>query len=157
MKRTDLPATHPSNIATFERFFRNAASLDIDKEDLRRIDEFINTKIHDLLVIGVARAKAHNSPVILPMDLPVTKGLQQNIHEFRKLDTQIALEPILERMAKFPYLELEYAEDTERELPWIAGGIAVALAHVFRILDPELRNPMTEHWARAFRIFDETL
>jgi hypothetical protein len=49
---------------------------------------------------------------------------------------------------------LDYFEDTEGELVRIAGGLALALACSFRILDPDLRNPMTEHWERATALHD---
>lgn len=28
------------------------------------------------------------------------------------------------------------------------------LALAFTIIDPGIKNPMTEHWERAFRVFD---
>jgi hypothetical protein len=36
----------------FERFFRHAADLDIDKEDLRRYSDFVHRKTYDLLLEG---------------------------------------------------------------------------------------------------------
>ena len=30
----------------------------------------------------------------------------------------------------------------------------MALARTFTIIDPELKNPQTKHWERAFQIFD---
>jgi hypothetical protein len=38
-----------TDVSTFERFFRAAADLDVDKADLRRFDEFVDGKIGDLL------------------------------------------------------------------------------------------------------------
>jgi Domain of unknown function (DUF1931) len=49
---------------------------------------------------------------------------------------------------------LAYSSETETRLPEIAGGISVALARSFKIIDPELKNPQTEHWERSQRIFD---
>jgi hypothetical protein len=142
------------SIATFERFFRAAAELDIDKEDLRRYDEFINHKIYDLLLRGQATAKANNRPVILPMDLPITKGLQESIHLFKGLNEDIELKPILEQLARLPVMDLGYSDETEALIPELAGGISVALARSFKVMDPDLKNPMTAHWEKAFRIFD---
>jgi hypothetical protein len=34
------------------------------------------------------------------------------------------------------------------------GGLSVALARAFKIIDPNLKNPATEHWRRSFQIFD---
>ena len=39
-----VPPTHVMGIARFERFFRAAAGLDVDKEDLKRYADFINRK-----------------------------------------------------------------------------------------------------------------
>jgi hypothetical protein len=144
-------------VSKFEHFFRRAASLDVDKADLKRYSDFVNHKIHDLLVRAVATAKANDRDVILPMDLPITKGLQESIHDYRDLDEDIAITDILEELTRLPLLELEYSDDTRMELPRIAGGLSVALARSFKIMDPQLRNPQAEQWEKAFRIFDQLL
>jgi hypothetical protein len=143
-----------TSIAKFERFFRVAASLDIDKNDIKRFEEFLNAKVRDLVVRAEAIAKANGRDMIMPYDIPITSGLQERMHEFRKIDAQIGLETELGRMVKRPPTDLDYFEDTEGELVWIAGGLALALACSFRILDPDLKNPMTEHWERASALHD---
>jgi hypothetical protein len=35
----------------------------------------------------------------------------------------------------------------------VFGGISVALARSFRLLDPDVKNPSTQHWDRAFDLF----
>jgi hypothetical protein len=149
----------PMGVSEFERFFREAASLDIDKDDLRRYNDFVNRKIYDLLVIGQAKAKANGRDVIEDWDLPVTKGLQETIHDFRRMDEAAQLRPILEQLVALPELpppglNMTYSEELERRLPGIAGGLSLALARAFKILDPNVKNPQTEQWERAFRIFD---
>ena len=52
------------SIHKFERLFRMAASLDIDKSDVDRYQDFINRKIYDLLLMGQAAAKANGHVVI---------------------------------------------------------------------------------------------
>ena len=141
-------------IAKFERFFRLAASLDVDKSDLKRYGDFVNDKIYDLLLRAQAAAKANGRDVIEPHDLPITKGLQERIHEFRRIDEQIELQPILDQLAARPPLDLAYSEETESRFPEIAGGISVALAHSFKVIDPDLKNPQTKHWECVLRIFD---
>jgi hypothetical protein len=142
------------SIDKFERFFRAAGSLDIDKEDLRRYEEFINHKVYDLLLRGQAAAKANGRDLIEPFDLPVTKGLQESMHAFKSINEDIELAPILDQLTKLPPLDLDYTDDTRARLPEIVGGLSVALARSFKILDPDVKNPMSEHWDRAFRIFD---
>ena len=89
-----VPPTHVMGIARFERFFRAAAGLDVDKEDLKRYADFINRKIHDLLIRGEAVAKANGRDLIQPIDLPITKGMQENVHRFKEIDETIELRPI---------------------------------------------------------------
>ncbi|MEV5752401.1 DUF1931 family protein [Actinoallomurus sp. NPDC052308] len=144
----------PTGIPQFQRLFRAAASLDVDKDDLKRYDDFVDGKIHDLLLIGQAHAKANARDVIQPHDLPVTKGLQECVHEFRRLDEAIDVESLLERLAKHPPLDLAVAEETEGRLPELAGGLTVALARAFKLIDTKLKNPHTEHWERVTRVFD---
>jgi hypothetical protein len=36
----------------------------------------------------------------------------------------------------------------------VVGGLTVALARSFKIIDPETHNPSTTHWERATQIFD---
>jgi histone H3/H4 len=142
------------NVPTFERFFRTAGDLDVDKSDVKRYNDFVNEQIYDLLIIAQAHAKTNGRDVIEPQDLPVTKGLQECIHRFRKLDQDIGLEPILEHLAARPQLDLALSEETQAELPEIAGGVSQALASAFPILDPNMRNPQTAQWERAFQLFD---
>jgi hypothetical protein len=80
-----------------------------------------------------------------------------SIHAFRALDLDIGLERILDHSVPEPQLDLPYSEETEARLPDVAGGLSLALARTFKIIDPELKNPATEHWDRAFRIFDQLL
>jgi hypothetical protein len=142
------------SIAKSERFFRVAAGLDVDKSDLKRYSDFVNQKIYDLLLRGQATAQANGRDIIEPFDVPITKGLQERIHDFRNIDEEIELKPILDYMVRRPPLDLTYSEETEAQLPDIVGGLSVALARTFKIIDPDLKNPQTRQWKRAFSIFD---
>jgi hypothetical protein len=141
-------------VAKFERFFRAAAGLDVDKADLKRYSDFLNHKIYDLLLRGQAAAKANGDAIIEPHDLPITKGLQERIHEFGKIEEAIAIEPILESLTALPRLDLPFSEETKAQLPEVAGGISIALAHTFKIIDPDVKNPASKEWVRSQRIFD---
>jgi hypothetical protein len=141
-------------VSKFERFFRLAASLDVDKSDIKRYSDFVHQKIYDLLLMGVATAKANDRDIIQPWDLPITKGLQENIHAFRNLDAETGLEDVLERLAAWPPLELALADETTVRLPQIAGGLSLCLAQAFTIVDPNVKNPQTAQWERVFRLFN---
>ena len=142
------------SVAAFERFFREAADLDVDKNDLKRYQAFVREKIADLLLIGQARAKADDRDVIESRDLPITKGLQESIHRFRRLELGAEVRPMLEEIATRPQLDLAVAIDVDDVLPEVAGGMSLALGQTFRLIDPDIRNPATPHWERSFRIFD---
>jgi hypothetical protein len=95
-------AGHVMSVAKFERFFRRAAGLDVDKHDLKRYGDFINHKIYDLMLRAQANAKANGRTIIEPFDLPITKGLQESIHAFRSIDEEIELEPVLDYLTARP-------------------------------------------------------
>jgi len=141
-------------VSKIERFFRLAASLDIDKADIKRYSDFVHQKIYDLLLTGVATASANDRDIVQPWDLPITKGLQENIHAFRKLDAETGLEDVLEQLSAWPPLELALADETAVRLPEIAGGLSLGLAQAFTIVDPNVKNPQTVQWERVFRLFN---
>ena len=141
------------NISKLERFFRLAGDVDIDKSDIKRYTDFVGRKTYDLLLRGQAAAKANGRDIIEPFDLPITKGLQECIHEFRRIDAQVELHPVLDTLVELPPLDADYGEDTEAALPGVLGGLSVALARSFKIIDPELKNPDSAHWERAFDLF----
>jgi hypothetical protein len=144
-------------VAKFERFFRAAAELDVDKNDLKRYSDFVERKLYDLLLIGQATAGANARDVVEPWDLPVTKGLQESMHAFRTLDEEIELEPILGRLTAYPPLDRALSEETEGRLPAVVGGLSVALARTFRVIDPDAKNPQSQHWERVFHVFDQLI
>jgi hypothetical protein len=144
-------------VAKFERFFRAAAELDVDKNDLKRYSDFVERKLYDLLLIGQATAGANARDIVEPWDLPITKGLQESMHAFRKLDEGIELEPILGRLAAYPPLDRALSEETEARLPAVVGGLSVALARTFRVIDPDTKNPQSQHWERVFHVFDRLI
>ncbi len=142
------------SVAKFERFFRVVAALDVDKDDLKRYRDFVNRKLVDLLIRGQAAARANVRDIIQPFDLPITKGLQERVREFKRIDEEVGLRPTIDDLAERRPSDLTLSDETEAQLPDIAGGLSVALARAFKIIDPELKNPQTKQWERSFRIFD---
>ena len=137
----------------FERFFRAAGGVTVDRDDVKRYLDFVNDAIYDLLIIGQATAKANVRDVIEPWDLPVTKGLQESTHAFQRLEEEIELRPILESLAARPPLDATLDEETEARLPLLFGGISVALARTFKLIDAELKAVHSEEWERTFSLF----
>lgn len=141
-------------VPRFERLFRRAAGVKVDKTDLRRYSDFVQEKLHVLLMVGQECARLNGKHAIEPFHLPITKGLQYCIREFRELDEELELAPIMEQLAGRPPVDLPYGEETEAYLPMIVGGISMALARAFKIIDPKVKNPSAEHWVRSFELFD---
>ncbi len=141
-------------VRQFERLFREAASLDIDKSDLKRLEDFIARRLHDLLLLGQVSAKMNGRDLIEYADLPITAGLQESIREFKRLDETLNLKTILDKLAGLPQLDLDYAESTREHIPEIAGGMTISLAKVFRALDEKLKNPGSEEWEKVERIYE---
>jgi len=137
----------------FERLFRVAGRVDVDRDDIQRYLDFVNDALYDMLIMAQATAKANVRDVIDPWDLPLTKGLQDSMHAFERMDEDIEIEPILEDLAARPPLDVSLDDDTQARLPLIFGGISVALARMFRLIDPELKLVHTEEWDRAFQLF----
>ena len=141
-------------IPKYERFFRAAAEVDVDKDDLKRFSGFVFERTVDLLIRGQANAKANFRDTIEYWDLPITKGLQERIHEFEHLDRDIGLEPFLAELVAHPQLDVTLSEEAEGRLPSVAGGLGVALGRSFKVIDPKLANPLGEHWERTFTLFE---
>ena len=148
------PYKHVQGTHQIERFFRAAAEIDVDKEDIKRFYEFVDQKVADLLLMAQHTAKSNERVAVETRDLPITKGLQESIQAFEKLDLDIGLGRILDRIVPEPQYDLPYSVELEARLPFIAGGVSLALARTFKILDPELKNPPTQIWERAFQIFN---
>jgi hypothetical protein len=142
------------NVARFEKFFRLAGGLDVDKGDLKKYNDFLDRKMYDLVKSGETHAIANGHDEMWPSDLPITQGLEEDIREFEALEEEIGLEPVLEKLTKEPLLDVGYSRETELQLPRVAGGLSLALARSFHILEPGLKNPTYAHWERAFRMFD---
>jgi hypothetical protein len=140
-----------------ERFFRAAAGLDLDKEDIKRYYDFLDEKVSDLLLMAQHTARANERVRVEARDLPITKGLQQNIHDFRKLDIDLETETTLNQSIPEPQMALPYSVETEARLPEIAGGLSLALARTLKIIDPDLKHPATREWEQALRIFNQLL
>ena len=137
----------------FERFFRAAGGVTVDRDDVKRYLEFVNDAIYDLLLMGQATAKANARDVIEPWDMPITSGLQESVHGFERLDEEIELRPVLDSLAARPPLAAALSEETQARLPLIFGGISVALARTFTLIDTEMKTVGSQQWERAFILF----
>jgi len=140
-------------IPRFERFFRSAGDFDVDKDDLKRYQAFVDEKVDDIAIAGRNSARWNERDVIAPQDLPITKGLQERMREFGKLESAGDMRDWIGQTLRRPPDDVTFGEETEDVLTEVFGGLAVALARSFRIVDPEVANPNTGHWERSFALF----
>ena len=80
-------------------------------------------------------------------------GFTKSVHAFERLEEEIELRPILESLAARPPLDAALADDTQARLRLLFGGISVALARTFKLIDAELKAVHTEEWERTFSLF----
>jgi hypothetical protein len=142
-----------AGIPELQRFFREAGGVDVDKADLDRFRDFVDGKTDDIAVAGRDSARWNGRDVIAPQDLPITKGLQEQMRAFAKLDVADEMRGLLRGTLRRPPDDVTFGEETQDVLVELFGGISTALAKSFRILDEEVRNPQTSHWDRAFGLF----
>jgi hypothetical protein len=140
-----------------ETLFRKAASLDIDKGHAKAITDVIEKKLVDLLIAGERNANLNGRDVIWEGDLPITKGLQETIIAFKKLEEEIDLQDVLNYLTTIPPLKYPLAAELEAKLPEITGAILVVMARVMKEIDEEKRRVNHELIERATRIMDLTL
>lgn len=145
--------THPSGVPTFERFFRSVAGINVDRSDVRRLREFVDEQIDNIAIAARDLAKWNGRDVIVPQDLPIKKGVQERMREFDKLDEAEEVRDLLRQVVRRPPADVTFSDDTEQLLPELFGGLSIALAQSFRVLDTTLKNPSTEHWDRVFTLF----
>lgn len=143
--------------ARMQHLFRRIAGINVDKNDLKRVSDLISDKLHDLLIMAERAAAANGRDVITEADLPLTAGFQRSLQAFRDLEEEIELRPVLERMATYPPLDRTLSAEVEAILPDLAGALLLIIANSLKILDPEVENPLPEHWDRLELLLELTL
>jgi hypothetical protein len=147
--------TAPSGIPVFVRFFRSAAQLKTDRNDVKRFYDFVDGLIDDIAVAGRNAARWNGRDVIAPQDLPITKGLQERMREFDKFEEADEIRAKLAQTLRRPPADVTFSDETEQLLLEVFGGLSLAFARAFRSVDPDVVNPTTQHWDRGTDIFRE--
>lgn len=137
----------------FERLFREAGGIDVDRDDVKRYLDFVNDAIYDLLITARATARANARDIIEPHDLPVTRGLQEALRSYQRISQDVELDPILAEIAARPPLDISLSDDTASGLPALFGGISVQLAQLFRLTTGQNQAVHAREWDRAFAAF----
>ncbi|WP_200762969.1 DUF1931 family protein [Nitrosophilus alvini] len=139
-----------------EELFRQGASLDIKKGHAKEVTDIVEQKLYDLLLMGQKTAKYNGRDVIWKYDLPITKGLEETINEFRKLEQELEIKDIIDRLATYPPL-LELEVELEKFLPELVGGLTLVLARIMKKIEEENRAVSHEMIKHAKEIMDLTL
>jgi hypothetical protein len=137
-----------------KEFLRRSAAIDIDKSDMKRLNDLIGSKLNDLLVIGVRNASYNDRDIVMEPDLPLTKGFLERRQEFRKFNEAMNLQPILEHLAAYPPLERALSADVEAMLPELAGTLAMLAGRTMKVLDPAVRDPDDMLWERVLILME---
>jgi len=140
-----------------ELLFRKAASLDIKKNHAKEITDFVEQKLADFLIAAQRNAKMNARDVIMEPDLPITKGLQEVIIEFRKLEEVIDVDDVLNFLAAVPPLKYPISEELEPKLPEIVGALLVVMARIMKEVDDNDRALDVKTIETTKRIMDLTL
>ena len=140
-------------IKQLQRLFREAGGLDIDKSDVKRLSGFIGERLRDLLLLGQVSASINGRDIIEYQDIPITAGLQQAIRDFKEFDEELLLTPILEQQTSLPPLKLGISDMVEKKMPELVGAITISLARVFKVINPELKNPGAREWEQVEEVY----
>jgi hypothetical protein len=139
-----------------EAVFRKSAGLDLDKSKADRIISIIEKKFHDLLLVAVEKCSYNGRDIIMEPDLPITKGFEESMRQFRELEEVVELSDILEFLKKIPPLKYPLSADLEEKLPEYIGALMLIVARVLKEVGAG-RKPSTEDIDKAERILDLTL
>jgi len=139
-----------------EDLFKEVASLELKKSHAKDITDIVEKKLVDLLIAGERNANINGRDVIWEGDIPITKGLQETIIAFRKLDSELNIDDILEFLTVVPPLKYPLSADLEAKLPEITGAILLVIAKILKEVE---NNKLIDHQniEKTKRIVDLTL
>ena len=146
-----------TGIPELERFLRSVAGVDADTADVYRLHTFVDEKVEAMAYAGRNTARANGRDVVAPHDLPITACLRDQMHDFSSREEASEVLQVLRASPRRPPGDVTFGEGTEAVLHDAFGGIALALARSFRVLEPELTHPTGEHWRRVFDLYRPVL
>jgi len=139
-----------------QEIFRKSASLDIHKSDAKAITDIVENKLYDMLVMAQKSAKYNGRDIIWLADMPITKGFEETMESFKKLEEEVAAKDVAEMLTFYPpVLALEV--ELEERLPEITGALLVTLAKTMKAIDPADRAVDHELINKAKAVLDITL
>ena len=139
-----------------ETVFKKAASLELDKSKADRIIDIVEKKFHDLLLVAVEKTSFNGRDIIMPADMPLTKGFEESIKEFKKLEEEVDLQDVLLYLEQIPPLKYPISKELEELLPEYIGALMLIVARVLKQLGAH-RKPSVEDIEKVEKILDLTL
>ncbi len=140
-----------------QELVRRVSGLNYDRSDLKRLSDFVDDKLYDLVLIGVRHAGYNNRDLIIEPDLPLTKGLRESMQDFELYDEELDIGPVLEELAAYPQLEREPSQEVIDLLPELLGTLIMVTAQVMTVVAPGVSNPDTETWDRVTEVMDQLI
>ncbi len=139
-----------------EAVFRKAAGIDLDKSKADKIIDIVEKKFHDLLLVAVEKAGYNGRDIIMESDMPLTKGFEESIREFKKLEEEVDIQDILAFLEKIPPLKYPISAELEAKLPEYIGALMLIIARVLKEIGAD-RRPSSEDIKKTEKILDLTL
>ena len=139
-----------------EAVFRKAAGIDLDKSKADRITDIIEKKFHDLLLVAVEKAGYNGRDIIMESDMPITKGFEESLRQFKELEEEVDIQDVLAFLEKIPPLKYPISAELEAKLPEYIGALMLIIAKVLKEVGAE-RRPSVEDIEKTERILDLTL
>lgn len=153
--------TRVVGLSRLEALYKTFVGLDLDKTKAQMILDTASRKLADLFIVAQQRAYARGSDTVELIDLPITKGLEATINEYKRErerlnDPKLDLGPILDYLAEsIPGIVI--GESVREELQDITAAILLLTGRVIKTIDPKARKPSKEDIERARQILDLTL
>src|SRR5438477_12901653 len=83
-----------------EQFLRRASGFHFSEEQAERIVGLVEDKLRDLFAVAEDTALANGRMIVMPHDLPLTKGLRATLREHEVLSREIEMTPALRFLAE---------------------------------------------------------
>ncbi len=123
-----------------EQFLRRAGGFHFSEEQAERIVALVEDKLRDLFAVAEDTALANGRMIVMPHDLPLTKGLRATMREHEALSREIELTPALRFLAESG-LTPRYDEQVKQSVPSLVGALLVLTGKIIAIVDPDNLKP----------------
>jgi hypothetical protein len=139
-----------------QEIFRKGASLDIHKGHAKEITDIVEQKLYDMLLVGQKNAKYNARDVVWLADMPITKGFEETMDTFKKLEEEVDAKDVTRMLASYPPV-IALETELEAKLPEIAGALLLTLAKTMKAIDPADKAVDHELINKAHKVLNITM